>query len=207
MKKVLIILVALMGPIAIAQDQYSKGMQKAFQLWGEGKIAESSNLFERITAAELDNWLPSYYGSQVNTLVSFGEKDKEKLTQQLEKAQEFIDIAKAISPDNPEILVQQAMIHTAWVAFDGATYGMTFSAKVVGLYEKALQLDPVNPRVVFSKAEWDMGAAKFFGQDIAPYCKDVERALELFANFKPKSSFHPNWGQERAMAVSEQCGN
>ena len=110
MKKVLIILVALIGPIATAQDQYSKGMQKAFQLWGEGKIAESSNLFERITAAELDNWLPSYYGSQVNTLVSFGEKDKEKLTRQLEKAQEFIDIAKSISPDNPEILVQQAMI-------------------------------------------------------------------------------------------------
>lgn len=207
MKKVLIILVALMGPIATAQDQYCKGMQKAFQFWGEGKIAESSNLFERITAAEPDNWLPSYYGSQVNTLVSFGEKDKEKLIRQLEKAQEFIDIAKAISPDNPEILVQQAMIYTAWVAYDGATYGMTLSGKVVGLYGKALQLAPDNPRVVLSKAEWDMGSARFFGQDISPYCRDVERSLELFANFKPESSFHPNWGKERAQAVSDQCGS
>jgi tetratricopeptide (TPR) repeat protein len=180
-------------------------MQKAFQFWGEGKIAESSNLFERISAAEPDNWLPLYYGSQVLTVASFGEQDKEKLTNQLEKAQELVDLAKAISPDNAEILVQQALIYTAWVAFDGATYGMELSGKVVATYQKALQLAPDNPRVVFSKAEWDMGSARFFGQDIAPYCKDVERALELFANFKPESSLHPNWGKERAEEVVKNC--
>jgi len=205
MKKVLIITVLLMSAAAFPQDQYTKGMQKAFQLWGEGEIAEASNLFERISAAELDNWLPAYYASQVNTVASFGERDKEKLSQQLGKAQEFVDLAKAISPNNPEILVQQALIHTAWVAYDGATYGMTLSGKVAALYQKAIELAPDNPRVVFSKAEWDMGSAKFFGQDITPYCKDVEHALELFANFKPASAFHPNWGKERAGEVVKNC--
>lgn len=205
MKKLIVITFLLVGTLANAQDKYSNGMQKAFQLWGEGKTAEASNMFERISSVELDNWLPAYYASQVNTVASFGEKDKEKLTQQLEKAQEFIDIAKAISPDNPEILVQQAMIYTAWVAFDGATFGMVYSGKVVALYQKALHLDPENPRVVFSKAEWDMGSAKFFGQDTTPYCKDIERSLELFANFKPESPFHPNWGKDRAEEVTENC--
>ena len=194
-----------MVSLVFAQDKYTSGMQKAFQLWGEGEIAEASNLFERISAAEPDNWLPMYYGSQVNTVASFGEQDKEKLTQQLEKAQEFVDLAKVISPNNPEILVQQALIYTAWVAYDGATYGMTLSVKVGALYQKALQLAPDNPRVIFSKAEWDMGSAKFFGQDIAPYCKDVEHALELFANFKPASAFHPNWGKERAEEIVKNC--
>ncbi len=205
MKKVIVLTLLFIGTLASAQDKYNAGMQKAFQLWGEGKIAESANLFERISAAEPDNWLPLYYGSQVNTVASFGEQDKEKLTQQLEKAQEFVDLAKAISSNNPEILVQQALIYTAWVAYDGATYGMTLSGKVAVLYQKALQLAPNNPRVVFSKAEWDMGSAKFFGQDIAPYCKDVEHALELFANFKPESAFHPNWGKERAEEVAKNC--
>ena len=149
MKKVIAITLILFATVTTAQEQYTTGMQKAFQLWGEGKISEASNMFERISSAELDNWLPAYYAAQVNTVASFGEQDKEKLTQQLEKAQEFIDIAKAISPDNPEILVQQAMIYTAWVASDGATYGMTLSGKVVALYQKALQLAPDNPRVVF----------------------------------------------------------
>jgi len=205
MKRVIALTLLLIGSLASAQDKYTSGMQKAFQLWGQGQISEASNLFERISAAEPDNWLPSYYGSQVNTVASFGEQDKEKLTQQLEKAQEFVDLAKAISPDNPEILVQQAMIHTAWVAYDGATYGMTLSEKVAALYQKAVQLAPDNPRVVFSKAEWDMGSAKFFGQDITPYCKDVEHALELFANFKPASPFHPNWGKERAEEIVKNC--
>lgn len=205
MKKTFTILVLLVSTLNFAQDQYAQGMQKAFQLWGEGKTTEASNLFERISNAEIDNWLPYYYVAQINTIISFGEKDKKKLTQQLEKAQEFIDLAKAISPDNAEILVQQAMTHTAWIAFDGATYGMTLSAKVVAAYAQAAQLAPDNPRVVFSKAEWDMGSAAYFGQDTAPYCKDVERSLELFDTFKPESDFHPSWGKDRAEAISENC--
>lgn len=206
MKNLITITLILVASITAAQDQYTKGMQKAFTLWGEGKSTEASNMFERIANADMENWLPYYYVAQVNTVASFGEKDKEKLTQQLERAQEYVDLAKSISPDNPEILVQQAMVHTAWIAFDGATYGMTLSGKVAALYEKALQLAPENPRVVFSKAEWDMGSAQYFGQDTTPYCKDVKHALELFANFKPESDFHPNWGKERAEATLENCG-
>ena len=205
MKRVLTIAFFLISTLTFAQDQYTKGMQKAFQLWGEGKTTEASNMFERISNAEIDDWLPYYYVAQINTIVSFGEKDKEKLTQQLEKAQEFLDVAKRISPDNPEILVQQAMTHTAWIAYDGATYGMTLSGKVVALYAQAQTLAPDNPRVVFSQAEWNMGSAKYFGQDTAPYCKDVNRSLELFANFKPESDFHPNWGEDRALQISEDC--
>lgn len=205
MKKVMLFVMILVSVTTMAQDKYTKGMQKAFELWGEGKIIEASNLFERISTAEMDNWLPYYYVAQVNTVASFGEKDVEKLTRQLEKAQEYVDLAKAISPDNPEIMVQQAMTYTAWVAFDGATYGMTLSGKVTALYQKALQLAPDNPRVVFSKAQWGMGSAKYFGQDTAPFCKDVEHALELFANFKPESDFHPNWGKDRAATTLKRC--
>ncbi|WP_411031902.1 hypothetical protein [Spongiimicrobium sp. 3-5] len=205
MKRVVAIIMLLIGPMAIAQDQYTQGMQKAFQLWGEQKNTEAANLFERISMAEPDNWLPLYYASQINTFASFEEKDKEKLSQQMAKAQELLDLAKAIAPNHPEILVQQAMIHTVWVAFDGATYGPTLSGKVAALYQQALQIDGNNPRVVFSKAEWDMGSAKYFGQDIAPYCKEVARSLELFANFKPETPFHPNWGKERAEATFENC--
>jgi len=206
MKNLFTIALVVITSTVFAQDQYKKSMQKAFQYWGEGKTAEASNLFERIASVDMENWLPYYYVAQINTVTSFGEKDEEKLTQQLEKAQEYIDLAKAVSPENPEILVQRAMIYTAWVAFDGAKYGMSLSGKVEAIYQKALQIDPENPRVVFSKAEWDMGSAKYFGQDTAPYCKDVERSLELFANFKPESDFHPDWGGDRAQIVFDNCG-
>lgn len=191
--------------VAHAQDRYVSGMEKAFGLWQEQKIVEASNLFERIATAEPDNWLPYYYVSQVNTVASFGEKDVEKLSRQLEKAKEFLEVAKAISPDNPELLIQEALINTAWISFDGATYGMTLSPKNVQLYNKALELAPENPRVILSKAEWDMGSARYFGKDTSPYCKDVERALELFATFKSDTPFYPTWGKERAEQVLASC--
>ena len=195
----------LASVVTNAQDRYTSGMEKAFGLWQEQKIVEASNLFERIATAEPDNWLPYYYVSQVNTVASFVEKDEEKLSRQLEKAKEFLEVAKAISPDNPELLIQEALINTAWISFDGATYGMTLSSKNVQLYSKALELAPENPRVILSKAEWDMGSARYFGKDTSPYCKDVERALELFATFKSDTPFYPMWGKERAEQVLASC--
>jgi hypothetical protein len=134
---------------------------------------------------------------------AFGETDKQKQTQKPDKAQEYVDIAMAIAPVEAEILVQQEMIDTAWVA----TYGMTLSKKVVALYHKALKLAPNNPWVVYSNASWNMGSAQYFRQDTAPYCKDLERALQLFVNFKPVRPFPPKWGKEKAEAALQKCGN
>lgn len=205
MKHFIVIATFLLSGVIGAQTNYEKGMQKAFQLWGSNNPVEAANLFERIAKAEPDNWLPLYYAAQINIVTSFGEKDEEKLSAQLKKAQGFINDATAISKNNAEVLVLQALLHTAWVAYDGATYGMKLSGKVVELYAKAAQMAPKNPRVVFSKAEWDMGAAKFFGQDTAPFCKDIERSLQLFANFNPETPFHPNWGKERAEQILKSC--
>ena len=206
MKQLIIITTLLISGILIGQTNYEKGMQKAFELWGSNQPTEATNLFERIAKAETDNWLPAYYAAQINVVNSFGERDEDKLSAKLKRAQDLINDATAISKENPEIMVLQALLHTAWVAFDGATYGMTLSGKVVELYTKAKIVAPGNPRVLYCKAEWDMGGAKYFGQDTAPFCKDIERAIELFANFKPETPFHPNWGNDRAEQILESCG-
>ena len=186
--------------------KYQQGMQKAFQLWQEDKQWDAANVFERIAMAEPDNWLPSYYVAQINVINSFSEKDKTKLTAQLEKAQDFINDATAISKNNPDLLVLQAQLYTAWIVFDGQQYGMTYSPKASELYAKALAIAPNNPRVILSKAEWDMGSAQYFGQSIEPYCKEIQRAIDLFATFKPAGEFYPSYGEERAKQIhKESC--
>lgn len=207
MKHVIIIATLVISAFTQAQTNYEKGMEKAFQLWQENKPTEASNLFERIAKAEPDKWIPLYYAAQINIVNSFGETDKDKLTLQLNKAQDLINDATTISKNNPEILVLQAMLHTAWVAFDGATYGMTLSGKIVELYAKAEQLSPENPRVVYSKAQWNIESSKYFKQDIKAFCKDLERSIELFAKFKPETPFYPSWGEEQAEALLQaSCG-
>ena len=204
MKQLIIISTLLVTVCIHAQTNYEKGMQKAFQLWATNPT-EASNVFERIAHAEPENWLPLYHAAQINIFSSFGEKDKEKVSAHLKKAQDLINDATAISKNNPELLVLQALLHTAWIAFDGITYGMTLSGKVIELYAKAAQIAPENPRVVYCKAEWDMGSARYFGQDTTPFCKDLQKSLELFANFKPETPFHPNWGKEQAQKLFAMC--
>lgn len=205
MKRITLIIILLISGLVTAQSNYENGMIKAFKLWGENNQTEAANLFERIAKAKPDNWLPPYYAAQINIVKSFGEKDEKVLTAQLKKAQDLLNDATAISKENPEILVMQALLHTAWVAFDGATYGMTLSGKIVTLYKTAKNLDPKNPRVVYCKAEWDMGSAQYFGQDTTPFCKELKHALELFTNFKPETDFHPNWGQDRVKIILKTC--
>ena len=205
MKNLLMIALLVITGMTQAQTNFEKGMSKAFELWQADKWDEAENMFERIAKAEKDEWLPNYYIAQMNSLKSWSVKDETVLKAQLDKAQEHIDIAMTKSEDNAELLIMQAQIFTNWVVYDGATYGMKYGGKVNELYTKALKLDPKNPRAVFCKADWDMGSAKYFGKDTAPYCKDIEASIELFDTFKPDSEFHPNWGKERAEQVAKEC--
>jgi len=206
MKNLTIITILFVSILGTAQTQYETGMRKAFSLWEQDKPWEAANLFERISSAEPDNWLPLYYVAQINVLQSFGEKDASKINAQLNKAKDFINQANTLSKDNVDLILLDALWHTAWIAFDGMKYGMKYSGKVNQLYNEAIVLDPNNPIVVLNKAEWDMGTARYFGMDLKPYCKDVEKAIELFATFKPEGEFYPKAGLERAQRlIKENC--
>ena len=180
-------------------------MGKAMQLWGEGKSEEASALFERIASAEKTNWLPNYYVAMVNTTEAFDPKNKEKLPALLTKAQDAIDNATVISPNNPEIMVVQAMLYTAWIVQDPMTNGMKYSGKAMEQYFKAQAIAPENPRVVFCKAEFEIGGAKWTGANTKVLCKEVERSIDLFAKFKPETPFSPKWGLDRAQETLKNC--
>ncbi len=205
MKQLTLIALMLISIATQAQANFEKGMSKAFDLWEANKMDEAENVFERIANAEPNEWLPNYYIAQINSLKSWGVKDATVLKAQLDKAQKHLDLAKKKNENNSEILVMQAHVYTNWVAFDGMTYGMKYSAIIPGLYEKAIKLSPNNPRAVIGKAEWGMGSAKYFGKDTAPYCKEIKEAIKLFDTFKPKGEFYPNWGKERAEQVAKSC--
>lgn len=207
MKKIILLITIIFTVTITAQSKYEKGMEKAFSLWEKGKTTEASQLFERISKAEPTKWLPLYYAATIEVLGAFRIKKEAELTAQLNKAQAFLDTAKSNSPNNPEILITQALLNTAYMAFDGQKYGMTMSMKNGALYAKAFKLAPNNPRVILSKAEADMGAARFFKQSTEPFCKDIKKAIELGKKEKIKEKFYPRFMLKRAEQVLKQCEN
>lgn len=206
MEKTFLLLALLLSNLVSAQGNFEQGMDRALKLWEEGKIQESSALFERIASAEKDSWLPNYYVALVNTTSAFRTKDGNKVEELLTKAQRALDAELNKNRKNPELMVLQAMIHTARIAYDPMSNGQKFSGTVMQLYQQAEAIAPENPRVVLSKAQFEMGTAAFFGKDTAPICTQIEKSILLFDNFNPDSPYHPKWGKEQAEENLKACG-
>lgn len=205
MKTIITAFVFFICSLLSAQTQFEQGMGKAMQLWGSGKSTEAIATFERIASVEKTNWLPNYYIAFIGTINAFATKDKTAATALINRAQQAIDDATAISPNNSEIMVVQAMLYTAILVQDPMNNGQKYSPLVLEQYNKAIAINPNNPRALFSKAEFEIGGAKYWGTDTKPMCAAIEKSLELFANFKPESQFHPNWGADRAQKALENC--
>ncbi len=205
MKTIIIAFVFFVCSHLSAQTQFEQGMGKAMQLWGSGKSTEAIATFERIASVEKTNWLPNYYIAFIGTINAFETKDRAAATALINRAQQAIDDATAISPNNPEIMVVQAMLYTAILVQDPMNNGQKYSPLIVEQYNKAIALNPNNPRAVFSKAEFEIGGAKYWGTDTKPMCAAIAKSIELFANFKPESQFHPNWGADRAQEKLKEC--
>ena len=205
MTKIITAFTLFVCSLLTAQTQFEQGMGNAMQLWGEKKSDEASALFERIASAEKTNWLPNYYVAMINTTEAFDAKNKEKTAALITKAQDAIDKAMAMSQNNPEIMVVQAMLYTAILVQDPMTNGQKYSGLAMEQYNKALLIAPNNPRVVFSKAEFEIGAAKYWGTDTKPMCAQITKSIELFANFKPETPFSPKWGLDRAKEALKNC--
>ncbi|OOG65803.1 hypothetical protein [Flavobacterium sp. A45] len=205
MKKIITTIALLVAVISSAQTQFEQGMGKAFALWGEGKSMEASAMFERIAGVEKNSYLPNYYVALINTTSVFTEKDKTKIDLLLTKAQDALDIEMIKDQNNAELYAMQALIYTGWVVADPMTNGMKYSAKVMEAYAKGKAIDPNNPRIVFGEADYQLGGAKWTGVDTKPLCAQVDKAIELFATFKPATAFSPKWGLERALESQKKC--
>ncbi|MCF4101827.1 hypothetical protein L1I30_09130 [Gillisia sp. M10.2A] len=206
MEKIILILALLFTNLIFSQNNYDEGMAQALELWQNDRPAEASDLFERIAIAEQEEWIPNYYVALVNTTRAFQNLDNKNVEDLVAKAQEALDKELNKDPENPELLVVQALIYTALIANDPMNNGQKLSGKVIQIYEQAEKIDPTNPRVILSKAQFEMGSAKYFGTDTQPICDRIEKSLTLFDTFKSEIAFYPKWGKEQAEQAISQCG-
>ncbi|MGJ8683946.1 MAG: hypothetical protein ACSHWW_04945 [Nonlabens sp.] len=205
MKTISTIIILLISLSITAQSGYEKAMLKGMELMKTDLLAASQQ-FERVAAAENDKWEPAYYVAFCNINSSWGQHPKDKTVLYMKKAQDYINDAQAISPNNPEIMILQGRLNTTWITYDSSTYGMKLSAATTALYEKAQKIAPENPRVIFSRAEWLMGSARFFGKDITPYCGLIDEAIILFEK-EETTGFAPSWGHKNAIEVQTNMCN
>lgn len=202
----IITFIALLVVGLLSAQNSSNNFEKAIALFNQSDNVQAKVLFQNEVAQETDNWLPYYYLSLLNASEALENRnDLEKMKTLLESAQKYQDKINELQPSNAEVLITQALIHTGWIIYNPIVNGQRLSVDIEFLFQKAIEIAPNNPRVVLQKALYDLGKAQYFGQDVSPYCKELQNAIELFATFKPESKWHPSWGLAIAESKINEC--
>ena len=159
MTKIITLILFFVASVVSAQSDFEEGMQDALTAWKNGNSKEALTKFDQIASVEKENFLPNYYISLINTLEAFETKDRNEMKLLIEKAQIAQDKINNLLPDDPEVLVLQAMIHTLWIVYDPMANGRQLSSVVLNIYKMAEGISPNNPRVVLNKAKFEIRQA------------------------------------------------
>ena len=151
MKKLIITLsiFALTLPVAAQQSQYQSAMLGLIETLDKASTPEEytqcANRFERIAVAEKSLWLPFYYASYSLIVMSFEEEDGAKKDLILDRAQELLDTALELEPDESELHVLQAFLYPSRILVDPMSRGMKYMELIYSSLARAKALNPENP--------------------------------------------------------------
>ncbi|WP_375237901.1 hypothetical protein [Aurantibacter sp.] len=202
----LIFLVTSFLVTTLSAQTFNKDIEKGKLALTNYETVKAISIFENLSKQHTDNWLPNYYAAQTLITEAFINSQKSLIVKEkLTKAQIYLDKAHNLTSKNEEVIILQAKLYLAYVVSNSEVYGRQYSGIISKLYNDAYVLNPKNPRVVLGKAQWEIGAAKYFGSDTSTFCADLEKAVKLFDTFKQESSQHPNWGEEEAVLAVKNC--
>lgn len=197
MKTILLLISLAVAHLAAAQTQYQKAMGEAFSLWKTGNTEEAMHKMEIIASVEKDNWIPQYYQALIATTASFQSPDKDKKNALIKIAATLIPIEKS----NAEWHILKATLLTAELTLDPMNNAMRLTPEIIAYYEKALQLEPYNPRAIAGLAEFQIRRKKFMGGNTEQEYIALQKALSLFDSQKSDIPFYPTWGKEQAESL------
>lgn len=213
MKKIKFLLLAVIALQATAfsqSEKYVDAMQKNLSLFDSSKTVEDftkvANTFERIGDAEKTQWLPYYYAglslctSGWNPAVSDKDANSTRINALCDKA----DAIATADADKAEILTIRNMAATQQMLVDPSTRWMSYGQTASQALEKAIKLNPNNPRLYYLQGMSLFGTPEQFGGGKDKAKPVFEKAEELFKAEKP-AQLYPHWGQKQTEEMIKQC--
>lgn len=205
MKSTLLLVVALFSGVALwAQEdsRYTQYMTQTVALLDTARagatFARASNTFERIAANAPNEWLPAYYHAYCQMMLALDKMESgkpEECGAHLEKAQESLTSAAALSANNSEILALQAYVYQGRLWGDPMTNGPIYAPKAQQVLQEAMRIDPANPRPHYLMGQQLLFTPEFYGGGGKAALPWLEKAEALFESAQPASALHPRWGK------------
>lgn len=211
MKKVnlLIVMLIITSSLFSQSAKYMDAMKKSLAEFNADSTAEQflavANKFERIALAEKTEWLPYYYAALSRTFMSFLTEDKSKVDEVLDVAQKYADKADSISPGNSEIMLLKGMVLSGRIMVDPMSRGMQYGMQSSALTQKAMQLNPDNPRSYLMMGQALFYTPEQFGGGKDKGCEMIMISNDKYNTFTPATEISPDWGKEMLMQLVALC--
>jgi tetratricopeptide (TPR) repeat protein len=186
-------------------EQMGKHIQAVYAAQSPEQYQEAVNAFDRIAAAEKTKWEPFYYSAYGSLMMANRETDAAKKDAYLDKALASIESGKLINPNESELVALEGFVHMIRVTVDPATRGQQYSGMAFQTYNKALGMNPENPRALGFLAQMQMGLAKFMGSPTTDACNTGKKALEKFTAYKSENPLAPQWGKGMTEGLLQCC--
>lgn len=161
--------------------------------------------FERIAEKEKNQWLPYYWAAFCQVNYTYMIEDKTKTDPIADKAEQLLNKADSLQPDNSEISCVYSMIASARMLVDPMTRYMQYGMKSGNYLEKAITQNPENPRPYYLRGQGLRYTPEQFGGGCKPAMDELNKAAEKFKTFKPSSEIDPNWGEARTTMLINDC--
>ena len=205
-KTILALSFAFTTTYTFAQTAYEKAMLPKVQTIEMPKAnldeyTAQANDFARIGDKEKTLWQPYYYAAfsiikKGRTLMQ--QNQLSQLDDVAKEAQNYIDKAEVLSPNNAEIFILKKMNHGLKMMVNPMERWQTEGQAAQVALNEAKKLDPENPRISILEAEDFYYTPEQFGGSKSKGIELFKKALEQFKTYKIKSSVDPNWGQGEA---------
>ena len=190
-------------------DKFTEAMKKNIDAMNAAQtndeIQNAVNTFDRIGDAEKSRWEPFYYASFGYVTLANREKDGAKKDAYLDLSLADLQKAKALVPEESEVIALEGFIHMMRVTVDPASRGQQYSGMAFQAFGKAVALNPENPRALSLLAQMQYGTAQFFGSATTEACSTLAKALEKFDTYKTDSVIAPQWGRKMAEGLKSKC--
>ena len=214
MKKLLnIILFTFVCSLAFSiGDPYMEAMKEGMAMLDQARNSDdylaAANQFERISNVSADKWYPAYYTAYARAVAASMINEPIRKDELLDQAEISLQKAAGLDHDKSEVSTLQGFIHMLRIAVDPGTRGQQYSMMSSASLQKALILNPENPRAMYMQAQLSYGTAQFFGSDTSDACATIDRAITIFEKHEKEPSsdpFAPSWGKIFAQSFKKRC--
>ena len=187
------------APAAAAPDAYTAAMLDIIAAQAAAKtpaeVQATLAPLERVAAAAPAAWEPRYYQARACLKMGFAGTDGDAQDRLFDQAQAAIDQAlKLKNADRSELLVLQAYVLQGRIMVSPMLRGPRFTGQVQEALGEAKALNPNNPRVFVLLGNDLYFRPAMFGGGAEKAKPLYEKAVALFAAFKPANALSPAWG-------------